>query len=135
MTFGSLLGGPNAFGQYEHIKSNSEEQSSKHMFTAGKSHYQLHEAGKISAIVFDPIRTEAKVKHESGIDAPLSVDAVESRPACDKVDSEEVSSVHCRQVLDNDNNTHGSISHSTHYFNPQNEKKATSYNNGRKATS
>lgn len=105
------------------------------MLTAGKSHYQMHEAGKISAIVFDPIRTEAKVKYESGVNAPLSVDAVESRPVCDKVDSEELSSIHCQQVLDNDSSTYGSISHSTHYFNPQNEKKATSRNNGRKATS
>lgn len=95
----------------------------------------MHEAGKISAVVFDPIRTEAKVKHESGVDAPLSVDAVESRSICDKVDTKEISSVYCQQVLDNDNNAHGSISHSTHYFNPQNEKKATSRNNGRKATS
>lgn len=57
--------------------------SSKHLVTAGKSHYMMYESGKISAIVVDPIRTEASVAYETGVDAPLSIDAVESREVCD----------------------------------------------------
>ena len=122
ITIGSLLGGMNAFGQYEIIKTNDELSSSKHLVTAGKSHYMMHESGKISAIVVDPIRTEASVAYETGVDAPLSIDAVESREVCDQVANEEISSIDCQHVLDNFYG-HGTISSSTHYFNP------TSYTN------
>lgn len=120
LTFGSLLGGPNAFGQYEHIKANDEISSTKHLITAGKSHYQMHESGKISAIVVDPIRTEAHVHYGTAVDSPLSTDAVTLRPVCEKVDAKEVSSVYCKEILDNGggNGAYGSISHYTHYFNP-----------------
>lgn len=77
---GSLQGGMNAFGQYEHIKTNDELSSTKHLITAGKAHYKMYESGKISAIVVDPIRTLADVDYGTEVDSPLSIDAVTSRP-------------------------------------------------------
>jgi hypothetical protein len=79
---GTMLGGPNAFGQYEHIKTNNEISSTRHLITAGKSHVEMYESGKISAIVVDPIRTSADVDYGSEVVSPLSIDAVTSRPIC-----------------------------------------------------
>lgn len=117
LMIGSLQGGMNAFGQYEHIKTNDELSSTKHLITAGKAHYKMYESGKISAIVVDPIRTQADVDYGTEVDSPLSIDAVTSRPIQDKVDSKELSSIDCQHVLDNFYG-HGTISSSTHWYDP-----------------
>ena len=116
---GSLLGGQNAFGQYEIVRTNDELTSTRHLVTAGKSHVEMFEDGKISAIVFQPIRTEATAKYNGTPDSPISVDAVESRPICEKVDSNEISNINCQIVLDN-YVSNGTLSNSTHYFDPIN---------------
>lgn len=121
---GSILGGPNAFGQYEHIRTNEELSSSKHLVTAGKSHVKMFEDGKISAIVVQPIRTEAKVSYGPEPDSPISVDAVESRPICEQVEANQISNINCQMVLDN-SAANGTLSNSTHYFNPISIKEAT----------
>ena len=117
LMIGSLQGGMNAFGQYEHIKTNDELSSTKHLITAGKAHYKMYESGKISAIVVDPIRTQADVDYGTEVDSPLSIDAVTSRPIQDKVDLKELSSIDCQHVLDNFYG-HGTISASTHWYDP-----------------
>lgn len=122
---GSILGGMNAFGQYEWIRTNEELSSSKHLVTAGKSHVEMYEDGKISAIVFDPIRTEANVSYGQTPDASLSIDAVESRPICDKVAANELSNINCQFVLDNHAN-HGTLSSGTHYFDTGDSKQTIS---------
>ena len=117
LTFGSILGGMNAFGQYEVVKTNDELCSTRHLVTAGKSHVEMYESGKISAIVVDPIRTQAEVDYGTEVDSPLSIDAVTSRPICEKVDAEEMSSINCQYVMDNDYG-HGTVSSSTHWYDP-----------------
>lgn len=124
ITIGSLLGGDNAFGQYELIKTNDELCSTRHLITAGKSHYEMYESGKISAIVVDPIRTEANVQREYTVDSPLSIDAVSSRPTCELIDSDQISNINCQYVLDNSSN-HGAISATTHWFDPESYTKST----------
>lgn len=126
---GSLQGGENAFGQYEIIKAPNEISSTRHLITSGKSHVEMYENGKISAIVVDPIRTEAKVKYSDDLGNELSIDAVSSRPTCEKVDAEEISSINCQFVLDN-HDANGTMSCSTHWFNPANEKNMLSIDNG-----
>lgn len=117
LTFGSILGGMNAFGQYEVVKTNGELCSTRHLVTAGKSHVEMYESGKISAIVVDPIRTQAEVDYGTEVDSPLSIDAVTSRPICEKVDAKEMSSINCQYVMDNDYG-HGTVSSSTHWYDP-----------------
>lgn len=117
LAIGTMLGGQNAFGQYEWIKNPDEIVSDKHLITAGKSHIQMHESGKISSIVCFPIRTEAKVEYDDSPTAELSTDHVVERPLCDKVDNDKVMNINCQNVLDNYAN-YGTISSSTHYFNP-----------------
>ena len=117
LTFGSILGGMNAFGQYEHIKTNDELCSSRHLVTAGKSHIEMYESGKISAVVVDPIRTQAEVSYGTEVDAPLSIDAVTSRPICEKVEAKQLSSIDCQFVMDNFYG-HGTVSSSTHWYDP-----------------
>ena len=114
---GAIQGGENAFGQFEIVKNFDEPVSDRHLLTSGKTHVELYESGKLSAIVVDPVRTEAKVKYDTSLEAELSVDAVESRPIADKVDDEEISSINCQLVMDNDV-ARGTISASTHYFDP-----------------
>lgn len=92
---GAIQGGENAFGQYEIVKPLDEEVSDKHLVTSGKSHIELYEDGKISAIVADPIRTDAKVKYGSQVNDELSVDAVSQRPIADLVDVEALSNANC----------------------------------------
>lgn len=68
-TIGSLLGGPNAFGQYSHIFKDAVDDenmvlstnisavnhsSPSHLITAGKTHLRFYEDGRISAIVMTP---------------------------------------------------------------------------------
>lgn len=127
---GSLLGGQNAFGQYELIRTNEEQTSNKHLITSGHSHIEMYEDGKISAMVVAPIRTEAVVEYHATPDASLSVDAVDSRPICDKIAEDALSNINCQYVLDNSKNN-GMISSSTHYFQPYsiNEKKILSAEN------
>lgn len=134
LTFGSILGGMNAFGQYEHIKTNDELCSSRHLITAGKSHIEMYESGKISAVVADPIRTQAEVSYGTEVDAPLSIDAVTSRPICEKVEAKQLSSIDCQFVMDNFYG-HGSISSSTHWFDPVSYSTVTSSDNGQKIVS
>ena len=126
---GAIQGGENAFGQYELVKKPDELSSERHLVTSGKSHIEMYENGKISAIVFDPIRTEAKVKYNDSIDGQVSVDAVESRPICEKVDSKELSNINCQFVLDN-NAANGTISSSTTWYNPISESEIISADNG-----
>lgn len=117
MMMGTILGGQNAFGQYEWIKSPNEETSTKHLITAGRSHVEMHESGKISSIVCFPIRTDAKVEYDDSPTAELSTDHVIERPLCDKIDKNKLMNINCQNVLDNFVN-YGTISSSTHYFNP-----------------
>ena len=121
---GSLLGGQNAFGQYELIRTNEEQTSNKHLITSGHSHIEMYEDGKISAMVVAPIRTEAVVEYHATPDASLSVDAVDSRPICDKIAEDALSNINCQYVLDNTENN-GTISSSTHYFCPYNVNEKT----------
>ena len=114
---GAIQGGENAFGQYEIVKPLDEEISDKHLVTSGKSHIELYEDGKISAIVADPIRTDAKVKYGSQVNDELSVDAVSQRPIADLVDVEALSNANCQLVLDTSSN-HGTLSASTHFYDP-----------------
>lgn len=126
---GCVLGGENAFGQYELVKNNDEISSTRHLMTSGKSHIEMYENGKISAIVVDPIRTDAKVHYDDSINGPLSIDAVSERPICNKVDAKEISSINCQFVLDN-KYANGTISSSTHLYNPINESNTISSLNG-----
>ena len=52
---GAVQGGENAFGQYEIAKPLDEQVSDKHLLTSGKTHIELFESGKLSAIVVDPL--------------------------------------------------------------------------------
>lgn len=125
LAMGTLLGGQNAFGQYELIKNPDEIVSDKHLITAGKSHIQMYESGKISSIVCYPIRTDAKVEYSDIPNAELSTDHVVEREICDKIASDEIENINCQHVLDNQVN-YGTISSSTHYFNPINKNINTS---------
>ena len=84
----------------------------------------MFESGKISAVVVDPIRTDAEVKHSDIPNAEISTDAVSKRPICEPVDAKEISSVNCQFVMDNYVD-HGEISASTHWFNPLNKLSTT----------
>jgi hypothetical protein len=117
ITLGSLLGGMNAFGQYEIIKNPDEPISERHLVTSGKSHIELYENGKISAIVVDPIRTDALVKYGAEPNSEISTDVVLSRELEDKVKANEISNINCQFVLDNSVNN-GKLSASTHWYNP-----------------
>ena len=107
--FAAALGGENAFGQHEIVKLSSEEVSQRHLITSGKTHIEWYENGKLSAIVEDPVRTDASVD--------FNADEVQSRQLQDKVNSEEISNLNCQVVLDN-KYARGTISCSTHYWNP-----------------
>lgn len=124
LTIGSLLGGMNAFGQYEWIKKPDEPISERHLITSGKSHVEIYENGKISAVVYDPIRTDAEVSYNDIPNAEISTDAVTGRPICDKVDAKELSNINCQFVLDNNINR-GRLSASTHYYDPINKLSTT----------
>ena len=124
ITLGSLLGGMNAFGQYEIIKQPTEQISERHLITSGKSHIELYENGKISAMVVDPIRTDAEVKYGSNPNDELSVDAVIKRDIVEKIDAKELSNINCQFVLDNNINN-GRLSVSTHWYNPLNKLSTT----------
>lgn len=124
LTIGSLLGGMNAFGQYEIIKRPDESISERHLITSGKSHIEMYENGKISAVVYDPIRTDAEVKYNNIPNAEVSTDVVIQRPICDKISKKELSNINCQYVLDNNINN-GTISASTHLYIPLNKLSTT----------
>ena len=114
---GSILGGENAFGQYDIVKSQKEKVSSKHLITSGKSQIEIFEDGKISAIVEDPVSTSAIIDYhdDKNILSILSTDCISARPICDKIDNNEISNIHCKLVLDNQL-SNGSILENTHHF-------------------
>lgn len=114
--FASALGGQNAFGQYELIKQQNEEISKKHLLTSGKTHIQWNEDGILSVQVEDPDRREAQVDYNNLYHNQISDDHVSCRPVVEKVDSEELSNIHCKLVLNNDDGTHGSSLLETHYL-------------------
>jgi len=106
-TLGGVLGGENAFGQYEMIKAHDEEVSKRHLITSSKSHLEFYESGKISAAVYDPIRTDASVDYTNNI--------VSGRHLCEQVSANEISNINCQAVLDNAYKN-GQLSTSTHLY-------------------
>jgi hypothetical protein len=114
----------NAFGQYEIIKRPDEPISERHLITSGKSHIEMYENGKISAVVYDPIRTDAEVLYNDIPNAEVSTDTVIQRSICDKIDKNELSNINCQYVLDNNINN-GTISASTHLYMPLNKLSTT----------
>ena len=123
--FASSLGGQNAFGQYEVVKSSSEAVSERHLITSGKTHIEWYENGKISAIVVDPDRRYAEVNYNNTYIGQISDDQVSARPVVASVDNEDISSIDCQLVLDN-HEFNGTISCGTHYFDPR-ESHVTTY--------
>lgn len=110
--FAAALAGQNAYGQHQLVfDPKKEEESRKHLVTSGKSRVEIYESGKISAVVEDPIRTEAAVDY-SQLSGELS-----SRPVQDAVDLEQISNMNCQLVLDNAFGN-GTISCSTHRYVP-----------------
>ena len=109
--FAAALGGQNAYGQHELVLKPEEEVSERHLVTSGKTHIEWYENGKISAIVEDPIRTEASVVYNE------EDDHLVNRNLQDKVDAEEISNMNCQTVMDNFYDR-GTISSSTHLYIP-----------------
>ena len=117
--FAVTLGGQNAFGQYETIKTQNELCSTSHLITSGKTHVELFERGCLSVRVEDPDRRDAEVKYNNYL-SQISTDHVTARPIVDRVNTEELSNIHCQLVLDNNDTTNGSIYATTHWFDKQN---------------
>lgn len=117
--FAVTLGGQNAFGQYETIKPQNELCSTSHLITSGKTHVELFERGCLSVRVEDPDRRDAEVKYNNYL-SQISTDHVTARPIVDRVNTEELSNIHCQLVLDNNDTTNGSIYATTHWFDKQN---------------
>ena len=117
--FAVTLGGQNAFGQYETIKTQNELCSTSHLITSGKTHVELFERGCLSVRVEDPDRRDAEVRYNNYL-SQISTDHVTARPIVDRVDTEELSNIHCQLVLDNNDTTNGSIYATTHWFDKQN---------------
>lgn len=132
--FASVLGSENAFGQYSIIKKDLKEEngiqidsteavSDKHLVTSGKTHIKWFEAGKLSAIVEDPIRTICSVDYDSwelANDNISADDKYKSKLSNDnvwKIRDNKLSNIDCQLVLDNDGGTFGQLSTSTHRFN------------------
>jgi len=96
---------------------SSEAVSERHLVTSGKTHIEWYENGKLSVQVEDPDRRDSLVDYSNNkYIGMISDDVVSSRPICEKVQVEEISNIHCKLVLDNDDNTYGSISASTHFY-------------------
>ena len=119
----ATLGGENAFGQYELIKSKDEEVSERHMITSGKTHMIWYENGKISAIVEDPIRTYCSVDYDQ-FELENNNTSVEnkysysiSNDIVDRISKNKLSNINCQYVLDNNGDVHGELSTSTHWYN------------------
>ena len=109
--FASMLGGENAFGQYEIVKWDQkdinddeydfEEVSDKHLITSGKTHIKWFEKGKLSAIVEDPIRTHCSVdydtfeKNEDNISTDNKYDSTLSNDNLKKIRDNELSNIDC----------------------------------------
>ena len=113
--FAACLGGENAFGQHEIIKSLGEEVSERHLITSGKTHIEWYENGKLSVQVEDPDRRDAIVNYNNNYIGQISDDTVSARPICDKISSNELSNIHCKLVMDNTENN-GQILLNTHDF-------------------
>lgn len=130
----SVLGSENAFGQYSIIKKDLKEEngrqidskedvSERHLVTSGKTHIEWYENGKISAIVEDPIRTICSVDYDSwekGNDNISADDKYQSKLSNDnvwKIRDNKLSNIDCQLVLDNDGDTFGQLSTSTHRYN------------------
>lgn len=134
--FATLQGGENAFGQYEIIKhdlqeendewiedEDKEEVSKKHLITSGKTHIKWFENGKISAIVEDPIRTICSVDYDTwelgnnNILDEFKYTTSLSNDNVWKIRDHELSNIDCQFVLDNNGDAYGKLSASTHWYN------------------
>lgn len=136
--FASTLAGDNAFGQYEkimppryrydHLKDSNKEQyeeekereeskhSDKHLITSGNTQIQLHESGKLSVIVRNPYQLHAKVDHNDTFQYESQYDHTTDYPVEYKVEMDQISSIHCKVVVDNEVNN-GEIFSSTYQYN------------------
>lgn len=133
--FASLQGGENAFGQYEIIKNDLEEENGKkqekkdkedvsdrHLITSGKTHIKWFEKGKLCAIVEDPIRTICSVDYDSwelGNNNISDDNKYKTKLSNDnvwKIRDNKLSNIDCQFVLDNDAEAHGKLSASTHWY-------------------
>lgn len=118
----ATLGGENAFGQYELIKTKDEEVSERHLITSGKTHMMWYECGKLSGIVVDPIRTNCSVEYDQ-FEKEDNNTSVENKysyeitnPVNEKISKNQLSNINCQYVLDNDAGVHGELSTSTHWY-------------------
>lgn len=115
--FAASLGGENAFGQYEYIHPIGEIESEKHKISSEKSWLQFEEHGELKLQVEDPDRRDAKIIYGAQYNDKISSDHVSARLSVDKINTDELSNLHCGLYFDNYNNK-GTIHTQTYYSNP-----------------
>lgn len=126
--FAASLGGQNAFGQYQIIKTPKELCATKHLITSGKTQIELFENGKAYCVVKDPDRRPAIVDYKSLDDVTkLLNDSVSAYTVATSAENLQISSIDCQFALDNDMSCHGLAQMKTQFYDINDKDQTNDY--------